>query len=819
MKKFKVLLIPVLFGMLLSGCTPTSNPQGGGGSGGEVAKDPELNITEKTIKVDDEFDLIINNVPDDVTPIWSQQGNAITFQLTSMVRATSAKVKGVSAGQATLTIVVGEKTLTCRVTVENKVEPKKYATISIEANEHMTTSLKAGSNYELNQAIEFTVSPINEEYNVASVKMNDTELTPANGKYTFTPTEEKEYKLKVTTEELTNKIVFTFESLKEDTYVAQLTRKGVRVNVDNAGYGFDEMFKNGNLVYNSGKHLVFLCQETSFGGVKVLIRKIEFSFVDNKNNLELGSSQDDKSEYSDGVWTSKATESDEGDTTIVFNTTGDVIISKLVITTTPFVQTMIKPIFTNLGDGEKVYYFNGPNFEEWQKKVLVTSDLELVNGQDYYLYVEWNQYHKDYFDNLAMFYKETPLHVSTFYPSEESGLPQKEIVCYMYRPAKEESKTNTIELGWAPKEASKEVVIDIDTANKYVKGFMETEPNASLGLGNFLFGKEVILDLKPKKGYIDLKMIVNGVTISPENDSDKYKFTAPFAKPISISFAAKEGSEDTDGREVIALTGDNKDKGCLVGDFRNDQFFFIFLPDDNHPTATLTSISFNEAVLEKHVGEEEREYYLLTKEQTTQYRNASDKSALFSVTLTENPTYTSSLSFNKGAFKVEIADKTPTETDEGVKYEIAGKSSVTVKITPEQYLDIHSVEVNDKRLAKEQYTLDPTDGSVTYTFTANALNYDFLIQTKPQTVQLELDNESTSGYKIKDLPTTPSEVGKPLTLTLMPSDDSHWLEGKKITVTYNGVELPVDENNFTFVVTPVKGVSKIKVIVIDKPAA
>lgn len=806
--------------MLLSSCTPSGGGSQGGGGGGEVVKDPELNVTEKTIKVDDEFDLTISNVPEGVVPVWSQQGTAITFQLTSIIKADSAKVKGVSAGQATITIMVGEKTLTCRVTVENKVEPKKYATITIEANQYMTTTLQAGSNYELNQPINFTVSGINEEYSVTSVKMNDTELSPANNSnnYSFTPTEEKEYKLKVTTEELANKIVFTFESLKEDTYVAQLTRKGVRVNVDNADYGFDEMFKDGNLVYNSGKRLVFLCQETSFGGVKVLIRKIEFSFVDNKNNLELGSSQDDKSEYSDGVWTSKATESDEGDTTIVFNTTGDVVISKLVITTTPFVQTMIKPIFTNLGDGEKIYYFNGPNFDEWQKKELVTSDLELVNGQDYYLYVEWNQYHKDFFDNLSMFYKETPLPSSTFYPSEESGLPQKEIVCYMYRPAKEESKTNTIELGWAPKEASKEVVIDIDTANKYVKGFMETEPNASLGLGNFLFGKEVTVNLKPKKGYINLKMIVNGVTISPENDSDKYKFTAPFAKPINISFTAKEGSEDTDGREVIALTGDNKDKGCLVGDFRNDQFFFIFLPDDNHPTATLTSISFNGVGLEKHVGEEEREYYLLTKEQTTQYRNASDKSALFSVTLTENPTYTSSLTFNRGAYKVEITDKTPTETETGIKYDIAGKSSVTVKITPEQYLDIHSVEVNDKRLANEQYTLDPTDGSVTYTFTANALNYDFLIQTKPQTVQLELDNESTAGYIIKDLPTTPSVCGQAITLTLGVTDDAqYWLFGKKITVTYNGQELPVDEEKFTFTIIPVKGVSKIKVIVEEKP--
>ena len=61
------------------------------------------------------------------------------------------------------------------------------------------------------------------------------------------------------------------------------------------------------------------------------------------------------------------------------------------------------------------------------------------------------------------------------------------------------------------------------------------------------------------------------------------------------------------------------------------------------------------------------------------------------------------------------------------------------------------------------------------------------------------------------------ECGKPLTLTVGTINDDYALFGKKITVTYNGAEIPVSEDNFSFTFTPIKDVSKIKVVVEDKP--
>ena len=285
----------------------------------------------------------------------------------------------------------------------------KYASIKIEENQYMTTSLQEGK-YELNKAIEFTVNAINEEYRVTSVKFDNSELTPINnGKYSFTPTEEKTYTLTVATSEDKNKIVFTFNGYTKDDYVQKLTRNG-----DNADCDFEDLFKNNNLMFKNNQKLVFLCNEISFGNVRVMIRKIEFTFVDNKNNLEF---QVDPTLYSNGVWTSKDTEGDEGDTTLVFNTTGEVVISKIVITTSDYVPGLLTVSFTNLGEGEKVYYSNGPTFEDWQQKKPVEADTKFFNGQDFYLYVEWNQYHKDFCDNLSLYYKEESLRIHTFYPN------------------------------------------------------------------------------------------------------------------------------------------------------------------------------------------------------------------------------------------------------------------------------------------------------------------------------------------------------------------------------------------------------------------
>ena len=128
----------------------------------------------------------------------------------------------------------------------NTPAASKKASIKIETNQYMTTTLQEGE-YELNKAVEFRVSSINEEYNITSVKMDNTELTPANDTniYTFTPIEEKEYKLKVATIENEDIIVFTFDKLTPQKYREELTKKGVRLNIDNQDAGYDELIKNG----------------------------------------------------------------------------------------------------------------------------------------------------------------------------------------------------------------------------------------------------------------------------------------------------------------------------------------------------------------------------------------------------------------------------------------------------------------------------------------------------------------------------------------------------------------------------------------------
>ena len=128
MNKAKLLILPFALGALLASC---------GNSGGNVTglsasdnspatglsastKDPSLNITEKTIKVDEEFRLVINDIPEGETPVWSAQGTAISFTIPSPIKADTAIVKGLEEGNATLTIIVGQKTLTCVVTVTAK---------------------------------------------------------------------------------------------------------------------------------------------------------------------------------------------------------------------------------------------------------------------------------------------------------------------------------------------------------------------------------------------------------------------------------------------------------------------------------------------------------------------------------------------------------------------------------------------------------------------------------------------------------------------------------------------------------------------------
>ena len=77
-------------------------------------------------------------------------------------------------------------------------------------------------------------------------------------------------------------------------------------------------------------------------------------------------------------------------------------------------------------------------------------------------------------------------------------------------------------------------------------------------------------------------------------------------------------------------------------------------------------------------------------------------------------------------------------------------------------------------------------------------------------------SRSNKGWIFTVLPKDPVECGKSIILTLGVTDDAqYWLSGKKITVTYDGKEAQVTESEgeFRFAITPVKGASKIKVVV------
>lgn len=699
--------------------------------------------------------------------------------------------------------------------------PAKKATINIETNQYMTTTLKAGE-YELNKAIEFTVSPINEEYSVSSVKMNEVELPPSNSnKYTFTPTEEKTYTLKVTTNKLENKVVYTFEGLTEENYTQKLTKGGTRVVVEPyvAEAGFENVFKNKNLNVANDKQFQLICR-TKSEDKDVWIRKIEFTFVGDKNQLALINGDEFES-YANGVWTTTLTKGNLGQNSIDFKGINEAVISKIVITTAPYVAEKTKLVFNGLDADDKVYSFDGFTYEEWQKRKLVSSDTELVTLQTYYLYVEFSQYHAEYYSVLNMKFGNTTIEDRKLFDPEG-----KEIVVYRMLLSDKDVIDGkvTINATWTPKIANEHFVIDTVSANKYVKGFMETEPKASLYLENAIgFGNKVSINLRPKRGYKNLKMIVNGQTIEREEEKDLYTFTVPFAKPINISFTAEEGDRETEGKEVIELTGTNKEKGKLLAAELEGAIYVTFYANEDHPTATLTAISFEGSPLTPFTppdGEEEPEskIYKLNSEQTAKYKATADKSSLFVVTIQEQDSYKSTVRINKGAFKVEIEGKQATEDMGYDVYEVDGKSSVTVKFILNEYKNLHSIEVNDKRLTESEYKVN-LDGSISYTFAANAKTYDFIVQTKAQKVTLSLDETSTTGYIIKDLPKE-FEVGQKVRLSLGVTDESkYWLEGKVVTVTYNGEKLTVDESNFTFEILPLKGISKIKVEVSDKPQA
>lgn len=120
MKKRKLFLLP-LFCLLLTGCNTNKNSSGTNSntSSSEVVNNASLSVTQKSIKVDDVFFISVKDAPKDVEPSWSKTGDAVNFEVTNDSK-TSARVTGIAVGDSTISVAIGEKTLTCNVTVSAK---------------------------------------------------------------------------------------------------------------------------------------------------------------------------------------------------------------------------------------------------------------------------------------------------------------------------------------------------------------------------------------------------------------------------------------------------------------------------------------------------------------------------------------------------------------------------------------------------------------------------------------------------------------------------------------------------------------------------
>ena len=88
-----------------------------------VVNNASLNYKTKTIEVNESFLLVVNDVPTGMTPAWSVEGNTVSYELASNNQ--QASVKGTAVGASTIRITVGEKALSCVVTVNEETETRK----------------------------------------------------------------------------------------------------------------------------------------------------------------------------------------------------------------------------------------------------------------------------------------------------------------------------------------------------------------------------------------------------------------------------------------------------------------------------------------------------------------------------------------------------------------------------------------------------------------------------------------------------------------------------------------------------------------------
>ena len=678
---------------------------------------------------------------------------------------------------------------------------------------HATTSLTAGE-YPLNQAINFTVTAEN-DYQIVAVKINGQALTPTNQSYSFTPTEAKSYTLSVETQEIVNQVTFTFGA--QDP----LMKKGVQLDTKTRNKSKDPgiVIENGKMIMQDGLVLIILSRLQDDDQPQVWLRKITFVLSEGQNQFQPEEATE-QARYANNTWADRdSTRSDNGVATLPFVAGGKVVIDKIIVETAPFEAYKTKVSFTGLDDGEKIYVTRGVDATSYETKVEYKADLEFILSETYYFLVERSDRHKKYYDLPDMRNEKDALlpYVNAQYEDPSTGQPI-DLRYYQLNVPSEIIENVSLKIQWSGLPAQETFTIDTASGIQYVKGFMETDPFGSIGLqpGALTFNTPVTLfGLNSKKGYSSLKVVYNGQEIEP-NEKGDYVFTVAEKDVNTLAFIASNDADDERKIQIPVSSG----QGVLLGAMLENRLAIRFEPAEEHPTAALESISFQDASLNLIQDEEHGTYYMLTPEQTTAFNALAKESrpGAFACNITESGSFKSDLSFNKGAYAVKVEYSTDGvnytvatpaggEEDPRIAYQLDGGVQVRATFTPNQYQEMFAFEVNDRRFS--DVVKDEETGIVTYNFTAKAAEYNYLIQTTAQKVTLS--STVTAGYKIEDLPTAAVNCGEKLTLKLAPADDDHSLYEKKITVTYNGQPVAVSEADFSFSIIPEKKATTIDV--------
>ena len=700
-----------------------------------------------------------------------------------------------------------EKTYTLTVTTKEII---KKATIALGTISHATTNLKAGE-YELNKAVTFTVTA-DDEYDITSVKINDAVVPVVQGGYSFTPTEEKTYTLTIETKENENLVVFNFS----DGEPENLIRKGIQIDTRTLNPGEFPEIKDGVISLKEGMRIVVNCR---VGGTKnVWMRKITFVFKEGADKFA-PIEEEDKGKYKDGIWTETMVErTDRGTGNLPCLASGKVVIDKIIVETIPFAPYKTKISFTGLEDDEKIYVAKETTKEGYKEKIEYKSDMEFIISDFYYFVVAANARHKKYYELPDIVNeKDQVLPYTNTYIEDPVTLEQVFVRFYRIDIPEKIVESIPLTVKWTGKNAVQSLRFDDVSGNKYVKGYMETNPMESLDIqdGDVVYGKAIkIFGLRPKNGFIDLKLKVNGKEIGPTEDDNGsfYEFIVDEKDENTISFTATEGDDPSITKVNIS------EKGYLYGGEIEGLFNFQFQEAEDHPSAKLVTLKFNDVIIEpKEIDEHMR--YILNEEQTATFKAASEsaRAILFAnSTIEEGDPYQTNIIINKGNYTVKVEFyNTATSAYEEIQgesiakytnYGLTGGVDMKVTITPNTNLDIFAIDLNDVRLKNTDYAVD-SNGIVTYTRAADRLKLEFLIQTKSQTVTLA--PTITEGYKIEGL-TGPVNVGQAINLKLGPIED---LYGKTITVTYNGVNVPVSTDTFEFTITPIKDVTALNVTI------